>query len=154
MLSLYNRIFKVESPARRLMQHLLSRFILCRLTVPGTLLERMVPTKQAFNLQFISKTSEPNNDSHFDSIIHLLFTDNFNKLYCHVCWLGDITVSCHVYWLGDITASCPVSAAGAADPRQRETDASGRRRLSRPQPLSPDRLARRSHPHWRTPRRG
>ncbi|KAK2186251.1 hypothetical protein NP493_207g00021 [Ridgeia piscesae] len=27
VLSLYNRIFKVESPARRLMQHLLSRFI-------------------------------------------------------------------------------------------------------------------------------
>ena len=27
VLSLYNRIYKVESPARRLMQHLLSRFI-------------------------------------------------------------------------------------------------------------------------------
>ena len=28
VLSLYNRIFKVESPVRRLMQHLLSRFML------------------------------------------------------------------------------------------------------------------------------
>ena len=34
VLSLYNRIFKVESPARRLMQHLLSRFILYGETVP------------------------------------------------------------------------------------------------------------------------
>jgi len=35
--SLYSRIFKVESPARRLMQHLLSRFICYGETVPGTL---------------------------------------------------------------------------------------------------------------------
>ena len=52
VLSLYNRIFKVESPARRLMQHLLSRFICYGETVPGTLLDRVVsmgesPSKRA-----------------------------------------------------------------------------------------------------------
>ncbi|KAK2180282.1 hypothetical protein NP493_448g02013 [Ridgeia piscesae] len=42
VLSLYNRIFKVESPARRLMQHLLSRFIFYGKTIPGTLLDRVI----------------------------------------------------------------------------------------------------------------
>ena len=35
VLSLYSRIVGVESPARRLMQHLLSRFIFYGETVPG-----------------------------------------------------------------------------------------------------------------------
>ena len=39
-LSLYNRIFKVESRARRLMQHLFSSFY--GVTVRGTLLERVM----------------------------------------------------------------------------------------------------------------
>ena len=88
MLSLYNRIFKVESPARRLMQHLLSRFILYGETVSRTLLDRIVsmgesPTKRAFNSQHISETSETNNDGLIDSIRHLLFTDNCTKPYSH-----------------------------------------------------------------------
>ena len=88
MLSLYNRIFKVESPARRLMQHLLSCFIFCGETVPGTLLDRVEsmgesPTKRAFNSQHIPETSVTNNDGFVDSIIHLLFTDNFTKPYSH-----------------------------------------------------------------------
>ena len=62
VLSLYNRIFKVDSPAHRLMQHLLSCFIFCGPTVPGTLLDRVLsmgksPTKRAFNSQYISKTT-------------------------------------------------------------------------------------------------
>ena len=76
--------FKVESPARRLMQHLLSRFIFYCKTVPGTLLDRVVsmgesPTKRTFNPQHVPKTSVPNNvnDGLVDSIRHLLFTDNF-----------------------------------------------------------------------------
>ena len=40
VLSLNNRIFKFESPARRLVQHLVSRFIFYVETVPGTLLDR------------------------------------------------------------------------------------------------------------------
>ncbi|KAK2173955.1 hypothetical protein NP493_841g00000 [Ridgeia piscesae] len=86
VLSLYNRIFKVESPARRLMQYLLSRFIFDGKTVPGTLLDRVVsmgesPTKRAFNSQHVPKTSVTNNDGLVDSSIHLLFTDNFTKPY-------------------------------------------------------------------------
>ena len=88
VLSLYNRIFKVESPARRLLQHLLSRFIWYGKTIPGSLLDRVVsmgesPTKRAFNSQHISKTSVTNNDGLVDSIRHLLFTDNFTKPYSH-----------------------------------------------------------------------
>ena len=49
------------------MQHLLSSFICYGVTIPGTLLDRVVsigesPTKQAFNSQYISETSVPNND--------------------------------------------------------------------------------------------
>ncbi|KAK2171370.1 hypothetical protein NP493_1068g01010 [Ridgeia piscesae] len=88
VLSLYNRIFKVESPARRLMQHLLSCSIFCGETVPGTLLDRVVsmgesPTKRAYYSQHVPKTSVTNNDGLVDSIIHLLFTDNFAKPYSH-----------------------------------------------------------------------
>ena len=88
MLSLYNRIFKVESPAHRLVQDLLSCFIFYGLTVPGTLLVRVVstgksPTKRAFNYQYISKTTVSNNDGHDVSISHLLFTNNCTKPYSH-----------------------------------------------------------------------
>ena len=86
MLSWYNRIFKVESPARRPMQHLLSRFIFYGKTVPGTLLDRVVsmgesPTKRAFNSQHVPKTSVTNNEGLVGSIIHLLFTDTITKPY-------------------------------------------------------------------------
>ena len=89
MLSLYNRIFKVESPARRLMQHLLSRFIFYGETVPGTLLDIVVsmcepPTKRTFNSQHVPKTSVTNNDGLFvDSIRHLFVTDILSKPYSH-----------------------------------------------------------------------
>ena len=87
---LTNRIFKVESPARRLMQHLLSRFIYYGETVPGTLLDRVVsmgesPSKRAFNSQHVQVLYKysTNNDGLVDSIRHLLFTDNFTKPYSH-----------------------------------------------------------------------
>ena len=88
MLSLYNRIFKVEIPARRLMQHLLSRLICYGETVPGTLLDRVVSMcdssiKRAFNYQHIPETSVTNNDGLVDAIRHLLFTDNLIKPYTH-----------------------------------------------------------------------
>ena len=87
VLSLYSRIFKVERPARRLMQHLLSRFICYGETVPGTLLDRVVsmgesPSKRAFNYQHVPQSSATN-DGLVDSIRHLLFTDNFNRPYSH-----------------------------------------------------------------------
>ena len=87
VLSLYNRIFKVESPAHRLMQHLLSRFICYGETVPGTLLDRVVsmgesPSKRAFNYQHVPESSATN-DGLVDSIRNLLFTDNFTRPYSH-----------------------------------------------------------------------
>ena len=87
VLSLYSKIFKVESPARRLMQHLLSRFICYGETIPGTLLDRVVsmgesPIKRAFNYQHVPQSSATN-DGLVDSIRHLLFTDNFNRPYSH-----------------------------------------------------------------------
>ena len=42
VLSLYTRIFKVESPARRLMIHFLTRYIVHGVAVPGTLIQRVV----------------------------------------------------------------------------------------------------------------
>ena len=91
MLSLYNRIFKVENPACRLMQHLLSRFIFYGVAVPETLLDRVVSmgkssTTRAFNSQYISQTTVPNNDGLVDSVRHLLFTDSFTKpnSYVHI----------------------------------------------------------------------
>ena len=88
VLSLYNAIFKVESPARRLMQHLLSCFMFYGETLPGTLLDRVVsmgesPTKRAFNSQHVPETSVTNNDGLVDSIGHLLFTDNFPKPFSY-----------------------------------------------------------------------
>ena len=55
VLSLYNRIFKVESPARRLMQHLLSRFICYGETVRGTLLDRVVSMGEPLILNIYPK---------------------------------------------------------------------------------------------------
>ena len=62
VLSLCSTLFKVESPVRRLMQHLLSRVIVYGVTVPGTLLDRVVsigesPTKRVFSSQYVPKTS-------------------------------------------------------------------------------------------------
>ena len=70
------------------MQHLLSRFILYDETVPGTLVDRVVsmgesPIKRVFNSQHISESSVTNNGGLVDSILHLLFTDNFTKLYLY-----------------------------------------------------------------------
>ena len=83
MPSLFNRIVKVESPARLLLQHLLSRYIFYGKTVPGTLLDRVVsigesPTKRAFHSQHVPKTSVTK-----VSIRYLIFTDNFTKPYSH-----------------------------------------------------------------------
>jgi len=71
VLSLCSRLFKVESPVRRLMQHLLSRVIVYGVTVPGTLLDRLVsmgesPTKLGFSSQYVPEISVPNNDSLVD----------------------------------------------------------------------------------------
>ena len=42
VLYLYHSIFKIESPARSLMQFILARYIAYVTTVPGTLIDRVV----------------------------------------------------------------------------------------------------------------
>ena len=74
VLNLYHRIFKIESPARSLMQFLLARYISYGTTVPGTLLDRVMsigesPLKCVFrkcgHKEFILKDGI---DGHVDSI--------------------------------------------------------------------------------------
>ena len=83
VLNLYHRIFKIDSPARSLMQFLLARYITYGTTVPGTLLDRVVsigesPLKCVFrkcgHKEFILKDGI---DGHVDSIRHLLHSRNY-----------------------------------------------------------------------------
>ena len=101
VLSLYNIIFKLETPARRLVQYFLSRFIVYGNTVPGTLLDRVVlisesPISMALNKPRDVKYVQCSN-GHEDSLKRqlqrvyiqrvyslkrqLLFNDNFIKPY-------------------------------------------------------------------------
>ena len=85
VLSLYNRIFKLETPARRLAQYFLSRYIVYGNTVPGTLLDRVVsmgesPISMALNKPRDIKYVQCSN-GHVDSLRQLLFNDNFIKPY-------------------------------------------------------------------------
>ena len=87
--------FEVESPARRLTQHVLSHFIFYGETVPGTLLDRVVsmgesPSKRAFNYQHVPETTVTDNDSLVDSIRHLLFSDKCTKPYSHEHFLVNL----------------------------------------------------------------
>ena len=83
VLNLYHRIFKIDSPARSLMQFLLARYITYGTTVPGTLLDRVVsigesPLKCVFrkcgHKNFILKDGI---DGHVDSISLLLHSCNY-----------------------------------------------------------------------------
>ena len=81
--NLYHRIFKIDSPARSLMQFLLARYITYGTTVPGTLLDRVVsigesPLKCVFrkcgHKEFILTDGI---GGHVDSIRHLLHSRNY-----------------------------------------------------------------------------
>ena len=83
VLNLHHRIFKIDSPARSLMQFLLARYITYGTTVPGTLLERVVsigesPLKCVFrkcgHKEFILKDGI---GGHVDSIRLLLHSRNY-----------------------------------------------------------------------------
>ena len=82
VLNLYDRIFKIGSPARSLMQFLLARYITYGTTVPGTLLDRVVSIGESLlkcvfrrcgHNKFILKDGI---DGHVDSIRHLLHSRN------------------------------------------------------------------------------
>ena len=83
VLNLYHRIFKIESPARSIMQFLLARYITYGTTVPGTLIGRVVsigesPLKCVFRKSghkiYILKDGI---DGHADSIRLLLNSRNY-----------------------------------------------------------------------------
>ena len=83
MLNLYHRIFKIESPARSIMQFLLARYITYGTTVPGTLIDRVVsigesPLKCVFRKSG-HKVSilKDGIDGHADSIRLLLNSRNY-----------------------------------------------------------------------------
>lgn len=86
-MSLYRRIFQVESPARRLLQHFLSNYVVYGTTVPGTLLERVVnlgesPVLSAYcRCKNNSQTYKRGTNGHVDSLYNLLHCDNFIKPY-------------------------------------------------------------------------
>ena len=83
VLNLYHRIFKIESPARSIMQFLLARYITYGITVPGTLIDRVVsigesPLKCVFRksghkVSFLKDGI----DGHVDSIRLLLNSRNY-----------------------------------------------------------------------------
>ena len=85
VLSLYNRIFKLETPARRLAQYFLSRFIVYGNTVPGTLLDRVVSMGESPSYMALNKPRDIKyvqcSNGHVDSLRQLLFNDNFIKPY-------------------------------------------------------------------------
>ena len=78
VLDLYHRIFKIESPARSIMQFLLASYITYGTTVPGTLIDRVVsigesPLKCVFKKSGHKvSTLKDGIDGHADSIRLLL----------------------------------------------------------------------------------
>ena len=83
VLNLYHRIFKIESPARSIIQFLLARYITYGTTVPGTLIDRVVsigesPLKCVFRKSG-HKVSilKDGIDGHADSIRLLLNSRNY-----------------------------------------------------------------------------
>ena len=72
VLNLYHRIFKMESPARSLMQFLLARYI-TYYTVPGTLIDMVVVIGESpLKCVFRKSGHKDGIDGHADSIRLLL----------------------------------------------------------------------------------
>ena len=83
VLNLYHRIFKIESPARSIMQFLLARYITYGTTVPGTLIDRAVSIGES-PLKCVFRKSghkisilKDGIDGHADSIRLLLNSRNY-----------------------------------------------------------------------------
>ena len=83
VLNLYHRIFRIESPARSIMQFLLARYITYGTTVPGTLIDRVVSIGES-PLKCVFRKSghkisilKDGIDGHADSIRLLLNSRNY-----------------------------------------------------------------------------
>ena len=83
VLNLYHRIFKIESPARSIMQFLLARYITYGTTVPGTLIDRVVSIGESPLKCVLRKSGHKISilkdgiDGHADSIRLLLNSRNY-----------------------------------------------------------------------------
>ena len=84
VLSLYNRIFKVESPIRNVCAYLVSQFITTGKSIKHTLVDRVI--NMGFNLVDIAfnKNTYVHNpptvcDGHVDSLRYLIYNENYIK---------------------------------------------------------------------------
>ena len=82
--SLYNRIFKINTPLQDLTTYFLSQYIIRNMVVPGTLIDNLLclglsPTSSIFNVdKQISCTNQVTGDNgHVDSIRSLIYHENF-----------------------------------------------------------------------------
>ena len=96
LLSLWNRMFLVDSPARRLSEKLLSTYLSKKLIIPGTIIHRMKNTgvslvKGLFSRIYIPIPQGGNdnvNDGVVDSLRYLISHENFIKPYSNEHILG------------------------------------------------------------------
>ena len=84
--SLLKRIFKVQSPLKRLTIHMLSQFISKGTIVPGTIVSNILsmglsPVQCAFNDFKFHLPNRIHDNGHIDSIRAMVFHENFIKPY-------------------------------------------------------------------------
>ena len=85
-LSLFSRIFKVETPLRDLTSHFMSLYIDKHIIIPGTIVSTIVSMglsviKCAFNVDKFLPPSLSNDNGHIDSIRAMIFHENLMKPY-------------------------------------------------------------------------
>ena len=96
LLSLWNRIFLVDSPARRLSEKLLSTYLSKKLIIPGTIIHRMKNTGVSLVKCLFSRIHMPKpqvgndnvNDGVVDSLRYLISHENSIKPYSNEHILG------------------------------------------------------------------
>ena len=123
-LSLWYRIFQVDSPTRLLCAKLLSDFVLYDYSVPGTLIDRIIkmklsPVKCLFRRVIPNVIEEAHHDGVVESLRFLILHDNFIKPYSSehiiasllskafwICWVTSLMV----YADGPLVDTCGPAA--------------------------------------------
>ena len=113
--TLWNRLFLVDSPARRLSEKLLSTYLSKKLVIPDTIIHRMKNTgvslvKCLFSRTLISipQVGDDNvNDGVVDSLRYLISHENFIKPYSNEHILGVLLTK--AFWYAYfLSCCCPV----------------------------------------------
>ena len=112
LLSLWNRMFLVNSPARRLSEKLLSTYLSKKLVIPGTIIHRMKNTgvslvKGLFSRIYIPVPQVGNdnvNDGVVDSLRYLISHENFIKPYSNEHILGVLLTK--AFWYACFPSCC------------------------------------------------